>query len=122
MHEVSLARALLEQVNAIAADHPGSIVEEVRVSVGVLSGIEPALLDGAAKRLFFEHGHLRARLVVESVDLLVRCSGCGESFEVRDLVFRCPSCDGGRVQVLRGDSLVLESVQLCVAEEPEAAA
>lgn len=122
MHEVSLARALLEQVNAIAADHPGSIVEEVRVSVGVLSGIEPALLDGAAQRLLLEHGHVRARLVVELAEVLVRCGSCGEVFEVRDLVFRCPACGGSRVQVLRGESLVLESVQLCGAEEPEAAA
>ncbi len=122
MHEVSLARALLEQVDAIAAEHPGSMVEEVRVSVGVLSGIEPEMLNGAVQRLLTEHGHLRARLVVECVDLLVRCGSCGQQFEVRDLVFRCRSCGGGRVQVLRGDCLVLESVQLSAAEGPEEAA
>lgn len=119
MHELSLARSLLDEVDAIAARHPGSHVTEVRVSVGRLSGVEPSLLACAVQRLFPERGHGRARLVVDSAELLACCERCAGQFVVRDLVLRCPVCRGGRVRILRGDALVLESVQLCGAEGPE---
>ncbi|MCL6503121.1 MAG: hydrogenase maturation nickel metallochaperone HypA [Pirellulales bacterium] len=121
MHEVSLARALVQQVRAIAAQHPGCHVTEVRVSVGPLSGVEPALLASAAQRLFAEHGHPQARLVVQWVELLARCRCCGQQFEVPDLVLRCPGCGAGQVQVMRGDALRLETVQLAEAEQAGAA-
>jgi hydrogenase nickel incorporation protein HypA/HybF len=122
MHELSLARALLQQVDAIAALHPGHEVAEVCVSLGPLAGVEPALLADAAQRLLPEHGHVRAKLCLREVDLLARCAACGVSFEVRHLVFRCPACGGGRVQIERGDALVLQAVQLVAAGEPEEAA
>ena len=112
MHERSLVKALLKQVEEIRRQHDAEHVTEVRVEVGPLSGVEPLLLATAFDQLTPESPAAAANLVIDDVALLAECTSCGCEFAVSHFVFRCPTC-GGNVRVTRGDQLQLVSVSLC---------
>ena len=111
MHEQSLVRALLKQVEEIRREHDAEHVTEVYVEVGPLSGVEPLLLATAFEQLSPKSSVTGAKLVIDEVALLAQCDSCSCEFEVSDFVFRCPTC-GGNVRVLRGDAFQLASVSL----------
>ncbi|HEV3021530.1 MAG TPA: hydrogenase maturation nickel metallochaperone HypA [Pirellulales bacterium] len=117
MHEASLVRTLIEQVDRLASEHAATAVDEVRVRIGPLSGVEPYLVAAAFER-FAPAG---ATLVIDEVPLTARCRGCGESFEVESFRFRCPRCDSADVEVIEGDGFMLESITIRRVEPLEAA-
>jgi hydrogenase nickel incorporation protein HypA/HybF len=111
MHEQSLVRNLLKQVDQIRRDHGASRVAEVRVELGPLSGVEPALLTSAFEQLANDETVDSASLVIDEVELIAKCEACQTEFEVQDFQFRCPDCEGN-VKVIQGDELLLISVCL----------
>jgi hydrogenase nickel incorporation protein HypA/HybF len=111
MHERSLVKSLLRQVDAIRRQHDANHVSEVRVEVGPLSGVEPLLLAAAFEQLAAESAVAGAKLVIDEVALLADCRPCGREFELGNFDFRCPTCRGN-VRVTRGDELLLVSVSL----------
>ena len=111
MHEQSLVRNLLRQVDEIRRQHDADRVTEVRVEIGPLSGVEPLLLASAFELLKQGTTAVTAILVIDEVSLLARCDACIIQFEVNDFVFRCPKCDGN-VIVTGGDELVLVSISM----------
>ena len=111
MHEQSLAKNLLRQVDQIRREHDSHRVVEVRVEIGPLSGVEPMLLTSAFERLCTDEETRTASLVINEVDLTVECRLCHRQFVVRDYVFRCPEC-GGNVNVIRGADVQLVNVSL----------
>jgi len=115
MHERSLARALLTQVERIRRRNDAGRVAEVRVAVGPLAGVEPLLLASAFEELTAGDIAADAALVVDEVPLTAECPACEYSFEVEDFQFRCPKC-GGNVKITGGDSLQLVSVSLADCE------
>ncbi len=111
MHEQSLVKTLLEQVERIRRGHAAARISEVRVEVGPLSGVEPLLLASAFEQLAPGSTAAGARLVIDEVTLRAQCESCGCRFEVQDFFFRCPQCSGN-VRVTRGDAFLLVSVSL----------
>lgn len=118
MHEQSLVRALLKQVDEIRREHDAEQVTEVRVEVGPLSGVEPMLLAAAFEQLAPESTAAGAKLMIDEVALIAKCTSCDYEFEVSDFVFRCPTC-GENVRVIHGDEFQLVSASLRSGEPTE---
>lgn len=118
MHEQSLIKSLLKQVDAVGRKHYAAGVLEVRIQIGPLSGVEPLLLQSAFDQLAYQSNAAGARLVIEEVPLVAECVSCQQQCEVNAFVFLCPTC-GGNVNVIHGDGVQLVSVTLrdCVAAE-----
>jgi hydrogenase nickel incorporation protein HypA/HybF len=110
VHEHSLVRALLAQVERLAEAEGAGEVEEVRVKVGPLSGVEPLLIETAFQVLAPRTSVGKARLVIDEIPLVARCADCGHDFEVPDFRFRCPVCECRKVEVTAGDGFILESI------------
>lgn len=119
VHETSLVRALLAQVLAIASAREAVAVDAVLVRVGEFSGVEPALLASAWNAAVRATGAEGARLTIETTPLGARCTDCGERFAPIGFRFVCPLCGGPRAAVEQGEELMLQSVDLRVAEEAE---
>lgn len=116
MHERSLVRALLRQVESLAADHPENRVVQVRIRVGEFSGVEPELLAMAYDDLIGETPFHSAELTLERVPLEAMCESCGQSFRIERFQFQCNTCGSLRLSLQGGEELLLESV---VMEENE---
>lgn len=112
MHEFSLVRSLLEQVDRIVIEQGGRAAVEVRVEIGPLSGVEPLLVKEAFTQLAG-----KTTLIVDEVALAARCDSCQVEFELDTFRFVCPRCGNRETSVVRGDAFRLMSVTVDVPEE-----
>ncbi|MSR59576.1 MAG: hydrogenase maturation nickel metallochaperone HypA [Planctomycetaceae bacterium] len=118
MHESSLVRSLLGQVETIRIEQNGLAVDEVRIEIGPLSGVEPLLVHSAFSELAPACGMIGARLVIDDVPLSARCSQCG-LVEVTLARISCPACGSQDVRIGSGDEVRLQSVTIRQAHERE---
>jgi len=116
MHERSLVRCILKQVEQLMVEHDCQRVVAVRLSVGEFAGVEPALMEIAFNEMVDDSPLRGAVLQLVTVALEAKCDACGRQFAVERFVFVCPECSSGQVKVLRGEDLMLESL---VVEAPD---
>ncbi|MFJ9608450.1 hydrogenase maturation nickel metallochaperone HypA [Kitasatospora sp. NPDC101176] len=117
MHEMSIAAAVVEQVDAAARDHGAPGVARVRLQVGELAGVVPQALDFCFELACAGTLVAGAVLQTESVAARARCTPCAVEWPVGmppDL--GCPNCAGGSVELLTGRELQILDVEW--AERP----
>ncbi|MCY2977801.1 MAG: hydrogenase maturation nickel metallochaperone HypA [Planctomycetota bacterium] len=112
MHEYSLVRRLISQVLEAIESSPPCNVQEVVVSAGPLSGVEPLLVVQAFDQLKSDTGLRGCRLLIEATDLMADCESCRCSFAVQDFVFRCTTCNSSSITVTAGDEFLLLRVKV----------
>jgi hydrogenase nickel incorporation protein HypA/HybF len=109
MHELSISSAVVDTVVEHAAGRP---VTAVTMTVGAFRQVVPDSLE-----FYFEivaRGTVceGARLEQVLVPLRLGCSGCGQEWEPAIPAFRCPACGGSAVDVLAGNELEVESIEV----------
>ena len=118
MHELAICQALIEQVQRVARDNAARRVLSVTVSVGPLAGVEPSLLEHAyplaAAGTVAEH----ATLTVEIVPVRVRCRSCRVESEAAPNRIVCGACQDWQVDVIAGEEMLLQRVEIETADEP----
>jgi hydrogenase nickel incorporation protein HypA/HybF len=112
MHEGSLVKSLLRQVQDLAAAQGGGAVGEIRIEVGLLAGVEPLLLQEAFRRERAGTVAGDAALFIDAVGLTCHCRGCQLNYTTDVLQFVCPACGARHVDVVAGDCVVLHSFTL----------
>ncbi|MEX0613442.1 MAG: hydrogenase maturation nickel metallochaperone HypA [Pirellulales bacterium] len=112
MHERSLVKALLRQVEGVAAEHPGSHVLSIRVRIGEFSGVEPELLASAYDDLVMNTPFCGAALDLERVPLEGVCEQCGSRFGIERFNFQCAKCGSLRLTVHGGEEMLLDAVTM----------
>jgi len=117
MHEESLMRSLLRQVDELAHQHNAVAVEEIEVEIGPLSGVEPLLIEEAFQRLQESIPWPGLRLCVQQVGLDIRCNDCHRESQLPDFRFVCAHCGSTSLQIIRGDAFRLLNVKLKVEHQ-----
>lgn len=112
MHELSVAHGILDIVRQYVPPAQAREVTAVRVRIGRLSGIVADSLAFCFGAIVAESEWSRARLDIESVPTVCQCRQCHSRFEPEALIFFCPSCGGGRVELLSGSDLQVVHVEL----------
>ncbi len=118
MHELSIATAV---VGTALKHAEGRTVTVVGVRVGRLRQVVPDSL-----RFYFDivagggpcDG---ARLELDEVEARLHCSSCGHEWEPLWPEFRCQRCTAGAVEVLSGEELLVDYIEVeeSQAKEPE---
>lgn len=121
MHELSLCLDMIDQLEGLVATHQARAVGWARVRIGMLSGVEPQLLESAFTIAKAGTVADAAELITELVPPVVACAACGRESEVSPGNLRCPGCGSGETRLVRGGELILASVELIVEESPPAA-
>ena len=112
MHETSLVRSLLHQVERTAAQHGAQAVTCIEVEIGPLSGVESLLVKQAFDRLVDRSRWPTAELVVREVPLEGSCVTCGWEFPIKGFEFCCPDCASTSIRITRGDQFRLLNVTI----------
>lgn len=112
MHELAVCQALIDAVISIAAEKHASSISDIHVSIGPLSGVEPALLQNAFPVAAAGTIANAATLHLHEVPVKISCAACGTETEVAANKLLCGHCDNWRTQVISGDELLLERVCL----------
>jgi hydrogenase nickel incorporation protein HypA/HybF len=121
MHELSVAHALLRQVEQIVHDHDGKKVVAVTVTIGPLSGVEASLLARAFAIARCGTIAENASLEIETAPIRVWCAACEAETEAGPSTLLCAQCGSGTVELKSGDELLIRRVELLTAEQPIAA-
>ena len=116
MHEASIVQALLDTVVSEAEKHGARSVSRVELSVGLLSGVDPNLLVSAFELMREGTVASSAELSIETPRITCRCRVCAGSYETERLVLLCPGCGSRDVEVVRGDELILNRLEMDVEE------
>lgn len=116
MHELSVARSILDTMASVASLATGERYGVVRLRVGEISGIEPDALDFGLTVLATERGWSGIDFQVERTPLRRRCPCCDMDFAVGDADPDCPRCGNPKTLLSGGNELELLSIDV---ESPE---
>jgi hydrogenase nickel incorporation protein HypA/HybF len=111
VHELSIAHSIVETVSAAVAEQTGTQVREVRLRIGVLSGIMKESLLFCYDIAIQDTALAGSMLVVREVPVIIYCPVCGEEKELPGVQgFRCPVCDTPSGDIRQGRELEIESM------------
>lgn len=108
MHEYSIVQALYESVMGHARSRGEGSIQEVRVRIGELSGVDTSLLDTAWRTFRVRTPCQHAEMLIETVPPAWQCPACRLAAPPRG-VRRCASC-GGPLHLAQGDEIVLDRI------------
>lgn len=112
MHELAIAEALIEQADEIRRAHGARRVTVIRLRVGPLSGVVPALLESAFPLAAAGTPLEGATLDCIDTPIRVHCQTCDAETEARLNALICGACGDWHTRVISGDALILERLEL----------
>ena len=114
MHEVGIARSVLDAALATAERESARAVLRVDLRVGALSGVVPEALAFAFDALKEGTSASDAELAITHVPYRARCTYCDEAFEVADGwgVALCPHCGEPSATTVEGEELVITALEV----------
>jgi len=111
MHELSIAEALIDQVNSIAL-HEGSSIVNVTVVIGALAGVDAEALDQAFKIAIEDTRLKKTSLTIENAPARVMCNSCKKESNPVFPFFACQHCNSTDFEIISGRDLILKSVDV----------
>jgi len=109
VHELSIA----ESVVRIAERHAdGRPVARVELKVGHLRQVVPSALAFAFELVAQGTCLDGAELVMEEIPPAGRCRRCGTEAELDGFPLRCPACESLDVEVVRGEELLVDALEI----------
>ncbi|MBF0426347.1 MAG: hydrogenase maturation nickel metallochaperone HypA [Magnetococcales bacterium] len=113
MHELSLAMALVEQLQEILAQEKVSKPLAVTVAIGALSGVDHEALSFCYPLVTAGTSLEGVALQVEEVRLRVRCQDCGRESQPEEVyLLNCGACASARVEVVAGREFTLRALEV----------
>ena len=112
MHELGIARNILEIVQKTVPPEQEAEVKSIRIRIGQLSGVVPDSLEFCFSALLNGTRMESAGLVIEKMPTVSLCKECRHRFTVDDFAFSCPMCNSVNVELISGDELEIVDIEL----------
>jgi hydrogenase nickel incorporation protein HypA/HybF len=112
MHELSIALELVARLQRLLEEEGARGVHEVRLTVGLLSGVDPDALEGALPLAVADTPLEGARWIVTPVEPEVDCPACGRRSRPEAPFPICAHCGSPEAAIVAGRDLLIESVTL----------
>ena len=112
MHELSVCLSLLREVERVARENNAGRVTRIVVTVGPLSGVEPDLLRNAYPLAVAGTVAEDAEFQIDLSEIVVKCSQCGTESKARPNRLICGECGDYRTELVSGDEMILQSLEL----------
>ena len=108
MHEAAIVAELVEL--AARRTPGGTRVQEVRVGIGLLTGVSPDAMAFYFEAMAPERLGATARLAARLVPLRGRCASCGHRVELLVQAWSCEACGEPGLRFENGKELDLEAL------------
>lgn len=112
MHEYSIVQSLLESCEEHAKQNDAKKVTKVIVKIGVLSGVEPDLLQTAFDTFKEKTICDGAEFIINVQKVEILCKECNTKSTLEKHEFSCPSCQSRDIKVTDGEDMFLMSLEL----------
>lgn len=112
MHELSIAQALVEQLEKLVAENGATGIAGLTLSIGTLSGVDPDALEMAFPLAAESTAAAGAKLTLSLETARAFCKDCSRGFEPEFPFFVCEVCGSGNVEIAGGRELSIKTVDL----------
>lgn len=112
MHEYSIVQSLLESCEEHAKQNESTNVTKVIVKIGVLSGVEPDLLQTAFDTFKEQTVCHNAQFIINHQKVVIECFSCNEQSTLEKNDFCCPKCESTQLKVIDGEDMYLMSLEM----------
>lgn len=112
MHELSLAKGIIEIIHQSIPEPDLPNVRRVTVRVGALSGVVPESLEFSYQSLTAETPLANSSLHFNLIPFRIRCNRCRTEVEKEDGVTVCEECWSIDTTVLSGHELDVMTIEL----------
>ena len=110
MHEFSIAVDIVDIATAAARDEKATLVKEIEVEVGQLSGVVMEALEfsleAAVKGTILENTVRKLTVIPGKA----QCTRCAAVFETDSLLLPCPQCQTSAPDIIQGRELRVKSI------------
>jgi hydrogenase nickel incorporation protein HypA/HybF len=112
MHEYSIVQSLLDQCEENARANNATKVTRVVVKIGVMSGVEPDLLQTAFDT--FKEGTMceDCEYIQNIQPVTIKCHKCETISTLEKTEYCCPKCESIELDVIDGEDLLLMQLEL----------
>ena len=117
MHELSLARDIIDTVRECIPDEDIPRIKQVVIKVGEFSGVVSDSLKFSFQAITSETDLADAVLEIISIPFRLKCSGCGSTTSNEFGMMICGSCGSADTVILSGSELQVVEVKIQTTEE-----
>lgn len=112
MHELGIAKSVLDAVCGEASKHAGARVVKVGLRIGELAGVDPEALQFSFQCLIKDTPLDPLPLEIEFCPRQQRCPACRHAFCVADYETSCPTCGATPTECIGGTELEFSYLEL----------
>jgi hydrogenase nickel incorporation protein HypA/HybF len=109
---MSLMAGVFDIMEDILNQDEVQAVKQVRLVVGEMTNAEPEALQMAFAAYAKDTKAEGAVLEIVRAPVLARCRACRQEFPVSGLFFFCPHCGQSGLEIIQGEELLLESLEV----------
>jgi len=110
MHELSIAMSIVEIAEENARKESASVVTEIELEVGTLSGVVMEALetamDSAIKGTMMENAVIKYKMIAGKA----QCAECGTVFDTDTAFDPCPECGSPFSDIVQGKELTVKKL------------
>lgn len=111
MHEIYLIRNIFERIEEEFPEKCMN-VSEINLKVGLLSNVQPVLIQNAYKAFVMEFPqYYHTELKVDLLPVIVECEACGSKSEVKKNHFVCDACNTPTKNIIQGEELYINEIK-----------
>ncbi len=110
MHELSIVMSIIDIATQQATNANATLVDEIELDVGALSGIEMNAFDFAWKQAVEDSILQNATLTINRIEGKAICIDCSASFEIQQYFDACPVCGEHLINIIQGKELKVKSL------------
>ena len=112
MHEIGLMQSALDMAFERMQSAGAERVLALRFKVGPLSGVVPEALEFAFEALSQGTAAEGGRLEIEKVGVVCYCFTCRIEYELQEIDYTCPHCEGTSIELRSGSEFELTSLEV----------
>lgn len=112
MHEYSIVQSLIIQCEENAKANDATKVTKVVVKIGVMSGIEPDLLQTAFDTFKQDTICDGCEYIQNIQKVKIKCLKCDTTSELEKKEYCCPKCQGVDIKILDGEDMFLMQLEM----------
>lgn len=112
MHEYSIVQSLIDSSEDHTKSNGAKKVLKLVVKIGVMSGVEPDLLQTAFDTFKESTVCEDAIMVINIQKVKIFCNGCEKESELEKNEYVCPCCKSTNINILDGEDMFLMQLEL----------
>lgn len=111
MHEIYLIRNIFERIEEEFPEKSEN-VSEIHLKVGLLSNVQPVLIQNAYKAFVMEYPkYYETKLVVDQLPTIIECDSCKSKTQVEQNRFVCGECGAPCRNIIQGEELYINEIK-----------